>query len=128
MNEATRTYLLWASAFGFLAVAAGAFGAHGLKKHITPEYLSVFETGVRYQMYHALALLAVAWLFTQMPSSSTLKLSANFFVLGTIIFSGSLYILVLTSVKKWGAVTPIGGLLLLAGWVCLLLTAISHKR
>jgi len=99
--------------FMFLAVGLGAFGAHALKSRLSPDMLEVFETGVKYQVYHALALLLLASL--RGPSKAAWCFSA-----GIVIFSGSLYILALTGVRKWGAVTPIGGLLFLAGWLFLL--------
>ncbi len=103
------------AALAFLAVAAGAFGAHALRGVLPPERLEVFEVAVRYQMYHATALVMAGILNTQRAAWA--------FLLGTIVFSGSLYLLVLTD-KRWlGAVTPIGGLLFLAGWVMLALEA-----
>jgi uncharacterized membrane protein YgdD (TMEM256/DUF423 family) len=108
-----------------LAVAAGAFGAHALRARITPENLAIFETGARYQIYHALALLAAGWAVSRWPGS--LPVYAGWlFVSGSILFSGSLYILALTGVRWWGAVTPIGGLAFLAGWLCLVLTAVRR--
>ena len=108
-----------------LSVGAGAFGAHALRARISPEQLAIFETGARYQIYHALALLAVAWAVARWPGS--LPVFAGWlFVLGSILFSGSLYLLALTGVRWWGAVTPIGGLAFLGGWVCLLLTAVRR--
>jgi uncharacterized membrane protein YgdD (TMEM256/DUF423 family) len=108
-----------------LAVGAGAFGAHALRARISAEHLAIFETGARYQIYHALALLAVAWAVSRWPGS--LPVFAGWlFVLGSIFFSGSLYLLALTGVRWWGAVTPIGGLAFLGGWVCLLLTAVRR--
>jgi uncharacterized membrane protein YgdD (TMEM256/DUF423 family) len=107
------------------AVGAGAFGAHALRARILPEHLAIFETGARYQIYHALALLAVAWAVSRWPGSLPV-LAGWLFVLGSILFSGSLYLLVLTGVRWWGAVTPIGGLAFLGGWVCLLLTAVRR--
>lgn len=97
----------------FLAVALGAFGAHGLKNKLSPEMLAVFETGVRYQFYHALGLLFVGWLSTFQPRANTAGWA---FVLGIFIFSGSLYVLSLTGVRSWGAVAPFGGLSFLIGW------------
>jgi uncharacterized membrane protein YgdD (TMEM256/DUF423 family) len=108
-----------------LAVGAGAFGAHALRARILPEHLAIFETGARYQIYHALALLAVAWAVSRWPGSLPV-LAGWLFVLGSILFSGSLYLLALTGVRWWGAVTPIGGLAFLGGWVCLLLTAVRR--
>jgi uncharacterized membrane protein YgdD (TMEM256/DUF423 family) len=108
-----------------LAVGAGAFGAHALRGRISPEHLAIFETGARYQIYHALALLAAAWAVSRWPGS--LPVSAGWlFVVGSVLFSGSLYILALTGVRWWGAVTPIGGLAFLAGWLCLVLTAVRR--
>jgi uncharacterized membrane protein YgdD (TMEM256/DUF423 family) len=108
-----------------LAVGAGAFGAHALRARISPEHLAIFETGARYQIYHALALLAVAWAVSRWPGSLPV-IAGWLFVLGSILFSGSLYILALTGVRWWGAVTPVGGLAFLGGWVCLVLTAVRR--
>jgi uncharacterized membrane protein YgdD (TMEM256/DUF423 family) len=102
----------------FLGVALGAFGAHALKARLTPELLVTFEVGVRYQMYHAFALLAVGWAQTRWPGA-VLNASGWLFVAGTVIFSGSLYALSLTGMRWLGAVAPIGGIALLAGWLCL---------
>ena len=107
---------------GFIAVGAGAFGAHGLKARLTPDLLAAFDTGARYQMLHALALLAVAWAITRWPGRAALA-SGWCFVAGTAVFSGSLYLLALTGVRSFGAVTPFGGVLLLAGWLLLALAA-----
>ena len=107
---------------GLLAVAAGAFGAHALRGRVSPDMLAAFETGARYQMYHALALLFIAWACTQW-SHRALRAAGWLFIAGTIFFSGSLYLLVLTGAGWWGAVTPIGGVLLLAGWLALALGA-----
>ena len=112
---------------GFVGVAAGAFGAHALKARLAPDLLAVFETGVRYQMYHALALLAVAWAASRWPGR-TVALSGFCFVAGTVLFSGSLYLLAVTGVRSLGAVTPFGGVLFLAGWVLLALAAWRGDR
>lgn len=116
--------LFWVagSGFAFLAVAAGAFGAHALRSRLTPDLLAVFETAARYQMYHALALLAVAWAATQWPSGLTLA-AGWLFIAGITIFSGSLYLLSLTGVRWLGAITPLGGAAFLAGWLCLAVAA-----
>ena len=103
---------------GFLGVALGAFGAHALKGRLDAELLGTFEVGVRYQMYHALALLAVGWACTRWPGA-LVNASGWLFVAGSVIFSGSLYALSLSGVRWLGAITPIGGLGLLAGWLCL---------
>lgn len=101
--------------FGGLAVVAGAFGTHGLRGRLAPELLSVFETAARYQMYHALALLAVAILLERRPSPF-LAGAGWCLGLGTVVFSGSLYLLAFTGATWWGAVTPLGGVLLIIGW------------
>jgi uncharacterized membrane protein YgdD (TMEM256/DUF423 family) len=105
-----------------LAVAAGAFGAHALRARLSPELLAVFETGARYQMYHVLGLIAVAWALSRWPGA-TAAWAGWLFVAGTVLFSGSLYALALTGVRWLGAITPLGGVAFLAGWACLVLTA-----
>ena len=107
-----------------VSVAAGAFGAHALRVRLTPEHLATFETAARYQMYHALGLMAIGWAITRWPGP--LPVWAGWlFVVGTVLFSGSLYLLALTGVRWWGAVTPLGGVAFLTGWVCL---ALSVRR
>jgi uncharacterized membrane protein YgdD (TMEM256/DUF423 family) len=107
-------------AFGFVGVALGAFAAHALKARLAPELLATFEVGVRYQLIHALALLAVAWAHTQWPGKPV-RAAGWLFVIGTLLFSGSLYALSVSGVRGLGIVTPFGGLALLTGWLCLLL-------
>ena len=101
-----------------LAVALGAFAAHGLRSRISPEALQTFETGARYQMYHALALLAVAWVATRWPGAAV-STAGWLFVAGTLLFSGSLYLLAVTGVRVLGAITPFGGLAFILGWLAL---------
>lgn len=101
-----------------IAVVGGAFGAHALRDRLTPELLAAFETGARYQMYHALALLFVAWAHSRW-ASAWIASAGWLFVLGTVVFAGSLYALSLTGLRWWGAVTPIGGLAFILGWGCL---------
>jgi len=101
-----------------LAVAAGAFGAHALRSRVPPDLLAVFETAARYQMYHALGLIAVAWATTQWPGA-LVRASGWLVIGGTVVFSGSLYLLSLTGVRWLGAFTPVGGLLFLGGWIAL---------
>lgn len=113
-----KAFALLGCLFGFLSVAAGSFGAHALKAKISQDLLAVFEIGVRYQMYHALALLGVAWALDKY-SNSWIQIAGSSFTIGVLIFSGSLYLLALSGNKMWGAVTPIGGLFLLAGWLLL---------
>ena len=108
----------------FLAVALGAFGAHALRQRLTPEMLAVFDVGVRYHVYHALALFAVAWVADRSPGSLA-QASGWAFALGIVVFSGSLYLLSVTGVRWLGAITPIGGTAFLAGWVLLFLAS-SH--
>lgn len=122
-----RVFFVIGSLSAFLAVTLGAFGAHGLKNRLTPEMLAVFETGVRYQMYHALALLAVAWACTRWPGA-VVNASGWLFVAGTVIFSGSLYVLALSGVRWLGAITPVGGLAFLGGWLCLAWAAWNGAR
>ncbi len=110
--------------FGAIGVGAGAFGAHALRGRLAPDMLAVFETGARYEMYHALALVAVALFLGRQPQSAGLAGAAGWlFAAGIVLFSGSLYALALTGVRAFGAVTPIGGLAFLAGWICLALAA-----
>ena len=104
------------SFFAAIGVGLGAFGAHALKTRLTPEDLAIFEVGVRYQMYHAIALVALGFIASKIDTSF-IKIAGWTFVLGIVIFSGSLYTLVLTGVRTWGAVTPIGGLAFIVGWL-----------
>lgn len=104
--------------FAFLGVAAGAFGAHSLKATLSVEMLAVFETAVRYQMYHAFALFVVGWAGTRSQRASV-RLAGWMFVLGIVLFSGSLYVLTFSGVRWLGALTPLGGVAFLAGWALL---------
>ena len=112
-----RFFFLAGSISGFLAVALGAFGAHLLKDRLAPEMASIFEVGVRYHMYHALALLAAGWAVARWPNP-TVVAAGWLFLAGIIIFSGSLYLLSLSGMRWLGAITPIGGLAFLLGWLC----------
>jgi uncharacterized membrane protein YgdD (TMEM256/DUF423 family) len=100
------------------AVAAGAFGAHGLRGRLAPELLEVFEIAARYQMYHALALLAVEWVAARTPGAAA-SLAGGLFVAGIVLFSGSLYLLSFSGARWLGAVTPLGGAAFLGGWLAL---------
>ena len=122
-----RTFLLLGSVLGFLGVAFGAFGAHALKARLSPDMLGVFETGVRYQMYHVFALLIVAAAIGHIGNARVLVIAGWLFVAGIVVFSGSLYALALTGARGLGAITPIGGLLFLAGWATLGLFALARK-
>ena len=113
------TWIIAGSFFAALAVILGAFGAHGLKSKVSPEDLIIFETGVRYQMYHALGLVLLG-LLGMSTSFSISQLPALFFVIGIIIFSGTLYLIPLTGIRWLGAITPIGGIAFIAGWFMLI--------
>lgn len=113
------TYFILGSIAGFLAVALGAFGAHALRDKLPENRLAVYHTGVQYQMYHAFALVVVAILMS-MGHSSALNWAGSLFTAGIVLFSGSLYTLAVTGIRKLGAITPLGGLCFLAGWIALI--------
>ncbi|MFL0797779.1 MAG: DUF423 domain-containing protein [Cellvibrionaceae bacterium] len=113
-----KLFALSAAVLGFLGVALGAFGAHGLKSRLGEDMLAVWQTAVQYQFWHVLALLVVAILL-KFGSSSLLNAAGWAFLAGILLFSGSLYLLAFTGVKILGAITPIGGLAFLVGWGCL---------
>ncbi len=113
-----RTFFVIGALLAFAAVALGAFGAHALSGRLAPDRLNVYEVGVRYQMYHALALLAVGWATGRFPGGAAVA-AGWAFVAGIAIFSGTLYALAFGAPRWLGAVTPIGGLSLLAGWLLL---------
>lgn len=123
----TKFFLALGAFLAGLAVVLGAFGAHTLETRVTPERLDVFETGVRYHMYHALALLFVSWAAHQWPSWQITG-AGYLFLAGILIFSGSLYLLVLTDTPWLGAITPIGGLAFISGWALLFWFALSLPR
>jgi uncharacterized membrane protein YgdD (TMEM256/DUF423 family) len=114
-----KIYLLLAALNGFVAVALGAFGAHGLKRRLSSDMLAVYQTGVQYHFYHTLALLLVAVLLINAPFNQALRWSGALFAVGIVIFSGSLYLLSCTGIRWLGAITPIGGVAFLAGWIAL---------
>lgn len=118
----SRIIILLSAVLLALAVGLGAFGAHALKTHLSSEMLQTWETGVKYHFYHALGLLLVGILSFLMPSVY-LKWSAILLFIGIVLFSGSLYVLSLSGIKILGAITPIGGLSFIGGWVLLLLAA-----
>lgn len=109
-----------------IAVAAGAFGAHGLKAVLSAEMLAIWQTAVHYQMVHGLGLLAVGILMQQWPQAKRLAWVATAFVVGIFLFSGSLYLLALSGIRWLGAVTPLGGVAFLAGWLLLAISAWQH--
>jgi len=117
-----RSFLMLAAFFGFTGVALGAFAAHGLKNRLSADYLAIFHTGVTYQLVHTLALLGVALLATHIPGRIVTWAGISF-VVGILLFCGSLYLLTLTGISKLGIITPFGGVAFLIGWLCLGLAA-----
>jgi uncharacterized membrane protein YgdD (TMEM256/DUF423 family) len=113
-----RVFFVMGCVSAVVAVTLGAFGAHGLRGRLVPDMLATFEVGVRYQMYHALGLLAVGLALSRWPSSA-IALAGWLFVAGTVVFSGSLYVLALSGQRWLGAVTPVGGAAFIAGWIVL---------
>ena len=113
-----RTFAFAGALSAGIAVAAGAFGAHALRTRLPPEMLAVFESAARYQMYHALGLLFVAWAATRWPGGAV-RASGWLFMAGTVLFSGSLYLLSITGTRWLGAITPAGGAAFIAGWLAL---------
>lgn len=122
----SRFFVVAGSVLAGLAVGAGALGAHALDSLLTPERLDVFETAARYQMYHALALLAVAWVVSQVRHKLPV-MAGYFFIAGIFLFSGSLYILVLADMTWLGAVAPLGGAAFLTGWTLLALSGLRSR-
>ncbi len=114
-----RFFLVIGALSGALAVMLGAFGAHALRARLSPELLDTFETGVRYQMYHALALLAIGFVISRSGPSTLLSAAGWLLIAGTLIFSGSLYLLAATNFKWLGEITPLGGVAFILGWLCL---------
>jgi uncharacterized membrane protein YgdD (TMEM256/DUF423 family) len=114
-----KTFLLIAALSGMLAVVIGAFGAHGLKSRVAEDLLAIYQTGVQYHFYHTFALLCVAMLLLRDPHSWLLNWSGGLFIAGIVIFSGSLYLLVVSGSRWLGAITPLGGMAFIAGWLAL---------
>lgn len=121
-----RVFFAVGSFLAATAVAAGAFGAHALKDRLAAELLAAFSTGAKYQMFHALALLAVAWAVTRWPEAR-LEFGGWMLAAGTVVFSGSLMLMAVTGVRWLGAITPIGGLLLIGGWAVLMWRTARHR-
>jgi len=111
---------------GAIGVGLGAFGAHGLKSRVDADLLAVFETGVRYHMFHALALLAVGWAATRWPGA-WVSASGWLFLVGIVVFSGSLYVMTLTGARWLGAITPLGGVAFISGWIALAVAALKGR-
>ncbi len=127
MNHAPRVFLAFVGLFGATGVAAGAYGAHALSQQLSPYLLNVFQTAVLYQLFHAVALLGMVALLSQPIASKALVISASLMVVGTILFSGSLYLLTLSSLRV-GLITPLGGFLLISAWLTLLFAAVTYKK
>lgn len=121
-----RTFFALAAISAAISVAAGAFGAHGLRARLSPDLLAIFETGARYEMYHAFGLALAAWAATRYPGAAA-AWAGWLFVAGTVIFSGSLYALALTGVRALGAITPFGGVAFIAGWIALAAAALRAR-
>ena len=119
-----RTFFAFGALFAFLAVAAGAFGAHALKERLAAERLVQFELAARYQMYHALALIAAAWASEKFPGGAS-RASGWLFVIGILIFCGTVYGLAFGAPRWFGAITPIGGVCFLIGWILLVVAAVK---
>jgi uncharacterized membrane protein YgdD (TMEM256/DUF423 family) len=120
-----RLFFVIGSTLAGIAVTAGAFGAHGLEERVEQRLLEVFATAAKYQMFHALALLAVAWAVTRWPKAR-LETGGWLLTAGTLVFSGSLYLMVLTGARWLGGVTPVGGVLMIAGWALLAWRVARH--
>jgi len=118
LSETSRTFIITGAAAGFLSVALGAFGAHGLKQSFSSELMAIYQTAVSYQIYHSLALILIALIF-QHQQNKYIKAAGWIMFAGMLIFSGSLYLLTLTDTRWLGAITPIGGTLLLISWLLL---------
>ena len=121
-----KIFIFLGSINAFLAVALGAFGAHALKSRLSEEMLAIFQTGVHYHLIHALGLLLIGILVERIPESSLISWSGGLLLLGIVIFSGSLYVLSLSGIRAFGAVTPFGGVSFLAGWILLAIAALRH--
>jgi uncharacterized membrane protein YgdD (TMEM256/DUF423 family) len=120
MHSLAKLFISLGAAFAALAVALGAFGAHALSSRLSPELLAVYHTGVEYQFYHALGLLAVGILSRSSADSRALRWSGLLMAAGIVLFSGSLYALSLSGERWFGAITPVGGLAFIAAWICLI--------
>lgn len=121
-----KLFISLGSILAFLGVALGAFGAHALKSRLTPDMMKIFETGVQYHMLHAIALVMVGIISHWLNDSQLLAWSGRMFLAGIIIFPGSLYVLTMTGIRTFGAITPIGGLAFLAGWFLLAVVALKQ--
>lgn len=123
-----RRFIAWGAVLAMLSVGIGAFGAHMLKPVISEDYLKVYETGVQYHMAHALALILIGLTVGQWGENVRLRWSGRLIGLGIILFSGSLYALSISGIKILGAITPLGGVCFIAGWICFAAEAFSRKN
>ncbi|WP_391557970.1 DUF423 domain-containing protein [Robertmurraya sp.] len=121
-----KTFIILGAINAFLAVALGAFGAHGLEGRVEQKYLEIWKTGVTYQMFHATGLLIVGVLLGRLPANALLSWSGWMMVIGIILFSGSLYVMTLTKISILGAITPLGGLSFLAAWILIVVAAVKY--
>lgn len=116
----SKLIIILAATNGFLAVSLGAFAAHGLRARLSPDLLNTFQTGVQYQMYHALALFGIGIMMINFPAANLLRISAYLMLAGIVFFSGSLYLLSISGIRWLGAITPIGGICFLIAWALLI--------
>ncbi len=121
-----KLFIILGAINAFLAVALGAFGAHGLEGKVEARYLEIWKTAVQYQMFHALGLIIIGFLMSQFQGSAALNWSGWLMLAGIVLFSGSLFVLVLTGISKLGAITPLGGLAFLAAWVLIIIAALKN--
>lgn len=121
-----KTFIIIGAINAFLAVALGAFGAHGLEGRVEQKYLEIWKTGVTYQMFHATGLLIVGVLLGRLPANALLSWSGWMMLIGIVLFSGSLYVMTLTKISILGAITPLGGLSFLAAWILIIVAAVKY--
>jgi uncharacterized membrane protein YgdD (TMEM256/DUF423 family) len=124
--ERLKTFIIIGAINAFLAVALGAFGAHGLEGRVEQKYLEIWKTGVTYQMFHATGLLIVGVLLGRLPANALLSWSGWMMLIGIVLFSGSLYVMTLTKISVLGAITPLGGLSFLAAWILIVVAAVKY--
>ncbi|WP_066056958.1 DUF423 domain-containing protein [Robertmurraya korlensis] len=121
-----KTFIIIGAINAFLAVALGAFGAHGLEGRVEQKYLEIWKTGVTYQMFHATGLLIVGVMLGRLPANTLLSWSGWMMLIGIVLFSGSLYVMTLTKISILGAITPLGGLSFLAAWILIVVAAVKY--